>query len=486
MRARTIGVVLVGLILMGGNCSRARVESMNEMNAGVELAQMKRFSEAAESLQKAGAIDPTNHQAYFNLAIVQIELRSFSAAREALERAIVAKPDAVDADAALAVITASCTENPVIRSLCPDLPILCLDREDASAQAAGPTWSLELPLRKMQLERLLGRAQRYRGTERRHRLTGASHPIRHVRRLIEQVADYDTNVLVTGESGTGKELVAKTIHELSDRSDRPFVPINCGAIPADLLESELFGHEKGAFTGAVSARTGRFELAEGGTLFLDEIGDMTLDMQVKLLRVLEERCFERVGSNSTQRCNVRIVAATHRDLPAMVREGTFREDLYFRLNVFPIEMPPLYKRRSDLEQLLDELFIQHRGDAAGQIRVTADALSALAAYRWPGNVRELGNLVERLAILKPDGAIDIDDLPDRIVNGPKAPQDEPNPVAVAMQLTESNLKEHLGALEKDLIRQAIDAADGVVARAARLLKLRRTTLVEKMGKYHLN
>jgi sigma-54 specific flagellar transcriptional regulator A len=170
----------------------------------------------------------------------------------------------------------------------------------------------------------------------------------------------------------------------------------------------------------------------------------------------------------------------------MVREWTFREDLYFRLNVFPIDMPPLYKRRSDLEHLLDELFIQHRGDAAGQIRVTADALSALAAYRWPGNVRELGNLVERLAILKPDGAIDIDDLPDRIVNGPKAPQDEPNPVAVAMQLTESNLKEHLGALEKNLIRQAIDAADGVVARAARLLKLRRTTLVEKMGKYQLN
>ena len=375
-----------------------------------------------------------------------------------------------------------------IRESRPDLPILCLDSKPEQ-NAAGPTWSLDLPLKRSQLERLLGRAERYSGTERRHRLTGTSHPIRKVRCLIEQVADFDTNVLITGESGTGKELVARTIHELSDRADKPFVPINCGAIPHDLLESELFGHEKGAFTGAVTARTGRFELAEGGTLFLDEIGDMSLDMQVKLLRVLQERCFERVGSNKTQASDVRIIAATHKNLPEAVENDEFREDLYFRLNVFPIEMPPLYKRRTDLEQLLTELFVQHSGAEAGQFRVTPEALEVLAAYRWPGNIRELGNLVERLAILKPEGLIDLEDLPLRIVDGPKAPassRDDTNPVAAAMQMTQDNLKDHLGALEQTLISQAMDAADGVVAKAARLLKLQRTTLVEKIGKYQLN
>lgn len=377
-----------------------------------------------------------------------------------------------------------------VRECRPDLPILCLDSKP-ELNTDGPTWALDLPLKRSQLERLLGRAERYSGTERRHRLTGSSHPIRKVRCLIEQVADFDTNVLVTGESGTGKELVARTIHELSDRADKPFVPINCGAIPHDLLESELFGHEKGAFTGAVSARTGRFELAEGGTLFLDEIGDMSLDMQVKLLRVLQERCFERVGSNRTQACDVRIIAATHKDLPEAVENDEFREDLYFRLNVFPIEMPPLYKRQSDLEQLLTELFVQYSGAERGQFRVTPEALEVLARYRWPGNIRELGNLVERLAILKPEGLIDLDDLPARIVDGPKAPATaannaEVNPVAAAMQMTQENLKDHLGSLEQALIGQAMEAADGVVAKAARLLKLQRTTLVEKIGKYDLN
>ena len=396
---------------------------------------------------------------------------------------VARSPDTDTAGKAIAAVVGGKTD--VIRKLCPELPILCLDTR-AEASASGPTWALDLPLKRAQLERLLGRAERYRGTERRHRLTGASHPIRNVRRLIEQVADFDTNVLITGESGTGKELVSRTIHDLGDRADKPFVPINCGAIPADLLESELFGHEKGAFTGAVQARTGRFELAEGGTIFLDEIGDMSLDMQVKLLRVLEERSFERVGSNRTEACNVRIIAATHRNLPEAVADGDFREDLYFRLNVFPIEMPPLYKRRSDLEQLLTELFMQHSGADSGQFRVTPRALEILAAYRWPGNIRELGNLVERLAILKPEGLVDVDDLPARIVNGPKAPADETNPVAAAMQMTHDNLKDHLGSLEESLITQAMQAADGVVAKAARLLNVQRTTLVEKIGKYRIS
>ena len=371
-----------------------------------------------------------------------------------------------------------------IRAQHPGLPFLCLSSELPAGQ--GPNWSVELPLTRAQLERLLGRAERYQGAERRHRITGSSHPIRQVRRLIEQVADFDTNVLITGQSGTGKELVARTVHDLSDRADKPFVPINCGAIPADLLESELFGHEKGAFTGAITARTGRFELAEGGTLFLDEIGDMSLDMQVKLLRVLQERTFERVGSGKSRPCDVRIIAATHRDLPAAVEIGEFREDLFYRLNVFPIEMPPLYKRVSDLPQLLDELLIAHRGDQQGELRVSAEAIQVLANYSWPGNIRELSNLVERLAIIKPEGEIGIEDLPPKYRESQPMSEVQPNNVSEAMQLTNANLKQSLQSLERDLITQAMEASDGVVAKAARLLNMRRTTLVEKIGKYDLD
>jgi len=370
-----------------------------------------------------------------------------------------------------------------IRAKHPGLPFLCLSSD--SKLENGPNWSLDLPLKRSQLERLLGRAQRYQGSERRHRITGTSHPIRAVRQLIEQVADFDTNVLITGQSGTGKELVARTIHDLSDRADKPFVPINCGAIPADLLESELFGHQKGAFTGAISARTGRFELAEGGTLFLDEIGDMSVDMQVKLLRVLQERTFERVGSGKTQACDVHIIAATHKDLPAAVENGEFREDLYYRLNVFPIEMPPLFKRVSDLPQLLEELLICHGGEQPGNLRVSAEAVQVLANYSWPGNIRELSNLVERLAIIKPEGIIEVDDLPAKYREAQKTPGEEMNNVSEALQLTEANLKDCLQTLEQELITQAMQASKGVVAKAARLLNMRRTTLVEKIGKYDI-
>ena len=366
-------------------------------------------------------------------------------------------------------------------------PFICFP-DTASARTKlleADSWTLDLPLRRSQLTRLLKRAERCRGAERRQRLTGKAPSIRQVRTLIEQVAEFDTTVLVTGQSGTGKELVARTIHDLSDRADKPFVPINCGAIPADLMESELFGHRKGAFTGAISDRIGRFELAEGGTLFLDEIGDMSLDMQVKLLRVLQERCFERVGSGETRASDVRIIAATHRDLPAAVANGEFREDLYYRLNVFPIEMPPLFKRVSDLPQLLDELFMMHSGDGTGEFRVSPEAMRALAAYRWPGNIRELSNLVERLVITKPDGIIEVDDLPPKFRDVQPTVVEQPNTVAEAMRLTETNLKDTLQQVEQDLIGQAMAASDGVVARAARLLKLRRTTLVEKIGKYNI-
>lgn len=370
-----------------------------------------------------------------------------------------------------------------LRKRCPALPFLTI--ADTVNSLKGPNWPLEMPLKRAQLERLLSRAERYQGCERRHRITGTSHPIRQVRNLIDQVADFNTNVLITGQSGTGKELVARTIHDLSGRSDQPFVPINCGAIPADLLESELFGHKKGAFTGAVSSRVGRFELAEGGTLFLDEIGEMSLDMQVKLLRVLQERSFEKVGSNTLQRCDVRIVAATHVDLPRAVEAGNFREDLFYRLNVFPIEMPPLYKRVSDLPQLLDELLLAQTGQNAGELRVSPAAMSVLACYPWPGNIRELSNLVERLAILKPEGTIEVEDLPSKYRSGSNGPIAELTTVAEAMQLTEANLKDHLQTVEQELIMQAMDATDGVVAKAARLLSMQRTTLVEKIGKYHL-
>jgi sigma-54 specific flagellar transcriptional regulator A len=332
--------------------------------------------------------------------------------------------------------------------------------------------------------------------------------MRAVHRLIEQVAPFDTNVLILGESGTGKEMAARHIHELSGRDKHAFVPVNCGAIPADLLESELFGHEKGAFTGALSTRLGRFEFAEGGTLFLDEIGDMSLQMQVKLLRVLQERSFERVGSNHTIRCNVRIVAATHRDLEAEIGMGRFREDLFYRLNVFPMQMPPLRDRIEDLPALVEHLIDRQTAIAGRRLRLDKDAMFCLACNLWPGNVRELSNLLERLAILFPHRMVTADDLPERyrgnigtpggavIDAAPYAESAPPPfvhpiastdaPVSAALPHGGIDLKDHLSAIEVGLIRKALEEADGTVAGAARLLRIRRTTLVEKLRKYGLS
>ncbi len=342
-------------------------------------------------------------------------------------------------------------------------------------------------------------------------LVGKGRGIQEVRRLIGQVAETDANVLILGESGTGKEVVARAIHELSARSAGPFVPINCGAIPAELLESELFGHEKGAFTGAISARRGRFELAQGGTLFLDEIGDMPLPMQVKLLRVLQERQFDRVGGGKAVQADVRVIAATHRDLEAMIRTQAFREDLYYRLNVFPIETPPLRDRADDIPLLLQELLNRHAEQHKGIIRLTQRAMESLMQYAWPGNVRELSNLIERLLILYPNQIVDVADLPGRYRLLPCEPRDErltemderdalaavfQSPpeldpgiaMPLPMQLPQEgvNLKEMLADLEVELIRQALESQDGVVARAADLLSMRRTTLVEKMKKYGMS
>ncbi len=335
------------------------------------------------------------------------------------------------------------------------------------------------------------------------RFVGGSAAMQRVKSLIQQVAPFDASVLVLGESGTGKELIARTVHESSPRSDKPFVAINCGAIPAELLESELFGHEKGAFTGAISTRKGRFEMAEGGTLFLDEIGDMSLPMQVKLLRVLQERTFERVGSNKSQRCDVRIIAATHRNLEDAIEKGRFREDLFYRLNVFPLEMPPLRERTEDLPTLIAEFNqrLQRRG--LNPVRLSEAALQQLALHRWPGNVRELSNLIERMAILCPHGVVKTNDLPAQY-RGEAAPSEPDLSGTALLQMMEASvasadctddaqllpergldLKDHLADIEINLIRQALDASEGVVARAAKLLRLQRTTLVEKLRKYGL-
>lgn len=348
--------------------------------------------------------------------------------------------------------------------------------------------------------------------------TGASQAVRRVRRMIEQVAPFDTTVLITGESGTGKEVAARTLHDLSGRRDAPFVAVNCGAIPSELLESELFGHEKGAFTGAITTRKGRFEMADGGTLFLDEIGDMSLPMQVKILRVLQERTYERVGSNHSVQCNVRIIAATHRNLEEKIINGSFREDLFYRLNVFPIEMPPLRSRLEDLPLLIKDIITSLEDDARGSVSLTREAISMLRAYHWPGNVRELHNLIERLSVLHPHGVVGVAELParyranfsegepasDEVVTDTEAdmqqaehdyiqdilPRSRAMPAAVAadeMQLPPDgvDLRDHIASIETSLIKQALKISDGVVAHAAKLLNTRRTTLVEKLRKYGL-
>ncbi|WP_313316047.1 sigma-54 dependent transcriptional regulator [Stutzerimonas nitrititolerans] len=378
--------------------------------------------------------------------------------------------------------------------------------------------SLEMPPSYNKLLDSLHRAQVYRevydqararGRQREpnlfRSLVGTSRAVQHVRQMMQQVADTEASVLILGESGTGKEVVARNLHYHSKRRSGPFVPVNCGAIPGELLESELFGHEKGAFTGAITSRAGRFELAEGGTLFLDEIGDMPLPMQVKLLRVLQERTFERVGSNRTQSADVRIIAATHKNLEKMIEDGSFREDLYYRLNVFPIEMAPLRERVEDIPLLMNELISRMEHEKRGSIRFNSAAIMSLCRHDWPGNVRELANLVERMAIMHPYGVIGVMELPKKFrhvddddeqyaielhdemeeraaINAPIV-----SPDAHAMLPAEGlDLKEYLGNLEQGLIHQALEDAGGVVARAAERLRIRRTTLVEKMRKYGMN
>ena len=325
---------------------------------------------------------------------------------------------------------------------------------------------------------------------------GDSADARLVRRLIEQVAPSMATVLITGESGTGKEVVARQIHEASGRKG-PFVAVNCGAIPDNLLESELFGHERGAFTGAVTSRAGRFEQARGGTFFLDEIGDMPTVMQVKLLRVLEERVIERVGGTKSIPVDVRLVAATHRDLPTRIETGEFREDLYYRLSVFPIEISALRDRPEDIPPLVDEFIRRLNAEKSISLQLADDAMNVLCRYSWSGNVRELANLVERLAVIRPNGIVTAADLPWPIADR-EAPDDErpeviddqlvPVGAAHGMNLPRDgiDLKQYLARIEQDMITQALADAGGVVQRAAELLGIGRTTLVEKIRRHGLN
>ena len=375
-------------------------------------------------------------------------------------------------------------------------------------------------------------------------IIGLSRDIDELRSLIKVVGPSDATVLISGDSGTGKELVAQALHGCSSRNKGPFIPVNCGAIPRELLESELFGHRKGSFTGAISDRKGRFELADGGTLFLDEIGDMSMDLQVKLLRVLQERTIDPVGSQHGIPIDVRVVAATHKNIEALIQQGDFREDLYYRLNVMPMEIISLRERREDIAVLFEHFASQYTRDDQAPITLHTKSLELLLQYDWPGNVRELSNLVDRYSALYPGQEVDLRKVPPSMVPqgirqisdnqgadalqaliGGLANQHAPNQDSATPMVTEQTelklaadadeplenqqldnevqkvimlaqgggeipeqglqLKQHLLEIERSIIKQALGQAEGNVSKTARLLNLQRTTLIEKINKYGL-
>ncbi len=313
-------------------------------------------------------------------------------------------------------------------------------------------------------------------------MIGQSDSIKEIFRIIEKVADSDTTIMINGETGTGKGLVAKAIHDTSYRKKNPFIQINCGAISEGLLESELFGHVRGAFTGAISDKSGKFELAKGGSIFLDEIGDMSPDLQVKVLRVLEENEFERVGGCQTLKADVRIIAATHRDLEEEVQKGNFREDLFYRLYVIPMVLTPLKKRKPDIPLLLDYFLEELSREKTKELMTVSDeAIELLINYSWPGNVRELKNLVERIVVLNDNGIIKPEDLSEKIRSGSK------DIISPTIEVTDEGLSFNTAVTEyeKALILKALEKANWVKNRAAELLQIKRTTLVEKIKRYKL-
>ena len=316
-------------------------------------------------------------------------------------------------------------------------------------------------------------------------IIGQSTAIQKAFAVVGRVAASDSTILIQGETGTGKGMFARALHRNSRRAQHAFVPLNCGAIPENLLESELFGHVRGAFTGATSNKTGKFELANGGTIFLDEIGDMSPDLQVKILRVLEEGEFEPVGGNKTVTVDLRVIAATHRDLEERVEQGFFREDLFYRLYVIPLSLPPLRARRNDIPLLAEHFLASFNQRNAMAVRGFRDAaMACLMAYEWPGNVRELRNLVERLVVLRQDGMIETDDLPAKLrAEDPAAPPG----FGPGIDIGEDgiSLNTAVTEFEKALILQSLEKANWVKNKAAKLLHLNRTTLVEKIKRHQL-
>ncbi|MDD5475224.1 MAG: sigma-54 dependent transcriptional regulator, partial [Syntrophales bacterium] len=301
---------------------------------------------------------------------------------------------------------------------------------------------------------------------------------------IGKVAETDSTVISYGESGTGKELVARALHFNSERKTKPLVTVNCGAIPEELLESEMFGHEKGAFTGAIRSRTGRFELAQGGSIFLDEIGDMSPSLQVKLLRVIQEKQFERIGGMKTIDADVRIIAATNQDLEKAVGEKRFREDLFYRINVIPLNIPPLRERKEDIPLLIDHFIGAFRKSKKKKVDgLSEKAMECMIRYHWPGNVRELQNVIEMLVVMKGEGTIDNSDVPDKIrIAGFRPDMTSPN---IHIPEEGLNITSVIDGFEKDLLIKALRKSGGVKNKAAKLLNLNRTTYVEKLKRYHI-
>jgi DNA-binding NtrC family response regulator len=394
-----------------------------------------------------------------------------------------------------------------IHEVHPDLPCIVITGyggAEASLEAlrAGAYWFLEKPVEPAHhdvLRRLAAQAiehgrlktenrllqRQLHGRYHHENLIGASRPLRDVLDVVERVADTDSTVLITGESGTGKEMIARALHWSSRRAERMFVTVNCGAIPEELLESELFGHVRGAFTNAVSHREGRFALAHAGTIFLDEIGDMSPALQVKLLRVLQDRTFEPVGSSHSVKVDVRVIAATNQKLDVAIREKRFREDLFYRLNVIPIELPPLRERRDDVP-LLAAHFLRQAADEKklGPCTLAPEALELLVRHDWPGNVRELENLIERIVVLRGQGEITARDLPPELQRADAAASPAaPSPA----ELVQAGVAFHevVDRFQADLILHALEQTHWNKNKAAQLLGLNRTTLLEKIKKMGL-
>jgi two-component system, NtrC family, response regulator AtoC len=404
-----------------------------------------------------------------------------------------------------------------INSRDPDVPVIIITAHgtvDSAVEAIklGAFDYITKPFDQAELQAVIAKASRTHAMAQRavrpdgrirSAIIGGSTQMQDIFRIIDKVANTPSTVLITGESGTGKELIATALHEGSSRRDKPLIKINCAAIPKDLMESELFGYERGAFTGAVTSKPGRFELADGGTLFLDEIGEIPVEMQVKLLRVLQEGEFERVGGIRTTRVDVRLIAATNRDLEQEIEAGRFRKDLFYRLNVVPIRLPALRQRAEDIPMLARHFIEKYNRKLNKRIEgITDDALSVLGGYSWPGNIRELENFIERILLFADGPLIGVADLPAHIRTGlptasssaahTSAPSASPFPLPAELTTppaSEGGLKDLVRAraaeLEKDLIIRALEETGGNVTRAAKLLQISRKSLQTKMKEFGL-